>query len=149
MSQKAYKLLKSELKMLCDVFDVDRSPASIDKDELVERLCDFLSEPNPELTNASKSKGKSKTSSKKKSASKKKEKKETDDETEDEEEEEEEEVEGMPSDKALRKWVKAYVTCFNINKVTLKHAIETASDKFGVDVSEKKGTIKTMLTEEM
>eukprot|EP00568_Trieres_chinensis_P005106 CAMPEP_0183298668 /NCGR_PEP_ID=MMETSP0160_2-20130417/5629_1 /TAXON_ID=2839 ORGANISM="Odontella Sinensis, Strain Grunow 1884" /NCGR_SAMPLE_ID=MMETSP0160_2 /ASSEMBLY_ACC=CAM_ASM_000250 /LENGTH=56 /DNA_ID=CAMNT_0025460765 /DNA_START=32 /DNA_END=202 /DNA_ORIENTATION=- len=55
----------------------------------------------------------------------------------------------MPSDKALRKWVRAYVRCFNLDKATTKHAIETASDKFGVDLTEKKTRIKELLTEEM
>lgn len=54
----------------------------------------------------------------------------------------------IPSDEKLREWVKAYVACFNMESSTLKHAIEVASSKFGVDLSKKKKTIKLMLTEE-
>lgn len=150
MAQKAYKLKKNEIKTLCDVFDIDRSPASIDKDELIERLCDFLSAPDPKLTKA----GPSSTKPKKKTTKKKKKKEE--EETDDEESEEEEQVveaikvDGeIPSDKKLRKWVKAYLACHNTDKVTINHAIETASDKFGVDMSEKRKTIKIMMTEEL
>ena len=53
------------------------------------------------------------------------------------------------SDKALRNWVKAYISCFNMDKATIKHAIETASDKFGVDLKDKILKIKQLLTEEM
>jgi ribosomal protein L12E/L44/L45/RPP1/RPP2 len=148
MTQKAYKLVIRELKMICDVFDVDRFPSTIDKDELIERLLEFLSAPNAKLTNAGGGGG----SAKKKSAPKKKKgkKKQGEEETEDEESESEKEEEGkMPSDKALKNWVKAYVSCFNMDNVTIKHAIETASDKFGVDLTEKKGFIKKLLTESM
>ena len=77
------------------------------------------------------------------------------DETEDEEEEEEEkdyeviERGTQPSEKQLRQWVVAYVRCFNMEKVNLKHALEVASDKFGVDLSDKKKVLKRLLTEEM
>jgi len=54
-----------------------------------------------------------------------------------------------PNDAALRQWVKAYIVCFDMNKATTKHAIQTASEKFGVDLSGKKNTIKEMLADEM
>jgi hypothetical protein len=52
-------------------------------------------------------------------------------------------------DKSLRRWVKAYVVCFNMDKATVKHAIETASDKFGVNKVSKKDVLKLFLTEEL
>ena len=153
--------------------------AAIDKETLIDRLLDFLCAPDAKLTktaNKTKSpkrgRGKSKSPkpvkkrarkvAKKVSPKKKKEKEEKEEEVEseeeeeieeEEEEEEEEEVNGdgkkIPSDKKLRKWVKAYVNCFNLDKATTKHAIETASDKFGVDLIEKKATIKELLSEEL
>ena len=54
-----------------------------------------------------------------------------------------------PSDGALRQWVKAYIVCFDMNRATTKHAIQTASEKFGIDLSGKKNTIKEMLADEM
>lgn len=55
----------------------------------------------------------------------------------------------MPSDEQLRQWVRAYVRCFNLEKVTIKHALEVAAEKFGVDLASKKDTLKELLTEEM
>jgi hypothetical protein len=52
-------------------------------------------------------------------------------------------------DSPLKKWVKAYINCFNLNKATAKHAIETVSDKFGTDMSDKKSEIMDLLREAM
>jgi len=73
---------------------------------------------------------------------------------EDGEEEEEEVVEvakgnKMPTKKELRKFVQAYVTCFSMEKTTTKHLIQTASDKFDVNVSSKKKDILDLLAEAM
>jgi hypothetical protein len=74
---------------------------------------------------------------------------------EEETEKEEEKEEGgkvretkLPSDKALRKWVRSYVSCFNMERVTIRHALDTVSDKFGVDLTSKKARIKELLVEE-
>lgn len=53
----------------------------------------------------------------------------------------------IPSAKKLRKWVSAYVTVFNLDTCTAKHAIATATDKFGVDMQCKKDVIISMLKE--
>lgn len=55
----------------------------------------------------------------------------------------------MPTDHQLRQWTRAYVRCFNLKKVTVRNALETASDKFGVDLSSKHTRIKELLVEEM
>ena len=55
----------------------------------------------------------------------------------------------IPSAKKLRAWVKAYVSCFNLDKVNAKHAIGTASDKFGVDLNVKKSVLMDMLKDAM
>lgn len=55
----------------------------------------------------------------------------------------------IPSAKKLRKWVKAYVTCFDLDKCNAKHAIQTASDKFKVDLTAKKNTLMEMLKDEI
>lgn len=151
MSIKAYKLNIPALKMICDVFDVDRRKKST-KDELVDCLLDFLGAPDVKLTNAKK------TDSKPKAKSPKESKKEEDSEDEGEAKDSEDEGEAkdsekqegskMPSDKALQKWVHAYTMCFNLEKVTTRHALETASEKFGVDLTSKKARIKDLLTKE-
>jgi hypothetical protein len=55
----------------------------------------------------------------------------------------------IPSAKKLRKWVKAYVTCFDLDKCNAKHAITTASEKFKVDLTVKKNTLMEMLKDEI
>lgn len=145
MSIKAYTMSKQTLKRVCDVFDVDvSSEGDITKDELIDRLLNFLGEPDVKLTNASK---KANRKVKAKSPKHSKEQEHSEDEAEEESSKEEEENK-IPSDKALRKWVRAYVTCFNMKKATLKHALETVSDKFGVDLTPKKARIKELLIEE-
>jgi hypothetical protein len=52
-------------------------------------------------------------------------------------------------DAPLKKWVNAYINCFNLDKATAKHAIETVSDKFGTDMSDKKSEIMDLLREAM
>lgn len=150
MSVKAYKLNIPALKKICDVFDVDRRKKNT-KDELVDCLLDFLGAPDVKLTNAKKTDSKPKVNSPRKS------KKEDDSEDESEAEDSEDEGEAkdpdkkgnkMPSDKELKKWVHAYTVCFDLNTVSTKHALETASAKFGVDLSSKKARIKELLTEE-
>jgi hypothetical protein len=47
-----------------------------------------------------------------------------------------------PNDIALRQWVKAYVVCFDMDSATTKHAIKTASDRFGFDLAKRKNKRK-------
>ena len=156
--EKARKISNPGLKNLCDFFDIDRSATDgekVDKDFLVDRLLDFLADPSEELTKTWIKENKKKAAAKKKKAAKAEagKKKVAKEESSDEEDEEDmfEEVDGqkLPTDKALKRWVKAYVRCFNLDKATTKHAMETASDKFGVDLKPKKQRMKELLTEAM
>jgi len=169
MASRAFKMTLPVLKNVCDFFDIDRSPpegrANLDKEGIIDRLLDFLGCPDEKLTRThtkksaqSKKRKKSLTPAKKRARAKSakieedEEKVSDDDEETEEEESDEEEPEAakdLPSDKALRKWVRAYITCFNLDKATAKHAIQTASDKFGVDLSVKKGLIKALLADEV
>lgn len=114
----------------------------MDKEGLIDKLLDFLGEPQEEMTRSAGKKSSGKSPKGKKSAKAGKGDSEEEDEDSDP-------TDRMPSDKELRQWVKAYVGCFNLDKATTKHAIETASDKFGVDLSSKKARIKELLTEEL
>jgi DEK C terminal domain len=138
------------LKKLCDFFDVDRTPGpeeKVDKDVLIERLLDFLSNPHPKYTSVG-AKDK-KAPSKKKGKSDEDDDDDDDDDADDDDGDKKKAGEGkMPTDKELRKWVKAYVACHDMNTATTKHALEVASGKFGVDMKAKKKTIKLFLTEE-
>jgi len=170
LEQRAYKMQVPHLKAISDVFDVDRRPtngkAFLTKEELVNRLVEFICIPNIELTKSGKKESEARKRSRimKNSPKTKKRSKgdnialeavvvESDDSdgsediNEDDNEKSGYEKGSIPSDKKLRKWVKAYIACFNLEKATTKHAIQTASDKFGVDVSEKKGRIKELITE--
>jgi DEK C terminal domain len=155
MGAKAYKLTIPGLKKTCDVFAVDRTGCN-SKDELVDLLLDFLGEPSEQLLKGSGGGEGTKGSKGKKNAAAAAEAAATDaysdleDGDDDDNNDEGGGKEGaMPDDAALRRWVKAYVRCHNMKKVTSKDALEIASEKFGVDVAEKKSTLKDMLTEEM
>ncbi|CAB9498989.1 expressed unknown protein [Seminavis robusta] len=54
----------------------------------------------------------------------------------------------LPTDEELRRWVKVYVRCHNMNLATTKHAIDVASGKFGVDMQPQRRKIKLMLAQE-
>lgn len=131
------------------------------KEELVDRVCDFLGNPSdllakhPEVAESS-SNGKKKAPPKKKTAKGTKGKTSggtkkvpeavpkdpfalVKDHTKGE----------KPTDDAMRQWVRAYVVCFDMDSATTKHAIMTASTKFGVDLAPSKGRIKELLAEEM
>ena len=55
----------------------------------------------------------------------------------------------QPSDAALRQWVQSYVACFDMSTVTAKHAIETASEKFGVNLHDRRDLIREFLVAEI
>lgn len=164
-SSYAYKLLVPTIKDLCDFFDVDRTKVT-GKDALIDLLLSFLGAPDPERTkevkkSAARKKRKSVDADPDKSPPAKKRKKGSENEEVVEAEvidsssdvemkekaDKEHSSDKMPTEKELRKWVRAYVSCFNLDKATTKHAIETVSEKFGVDLSEKKALIKQLLAE--
>lgn len=177
-SKKAYKLTVPMLKLICDFFDVDRGAdpgEKVDKDVLVDRLLDFLSAPSEEQTSTYVKEHNSERSSAKETKSESSEDeansdgddedggeeaddKEKNEEADDIEKKSEAELKGgkhkkkidkkVPNDKVLRKWVRAYVACHNMRTATLRHAVEVASGKFGVDMKVKKESIKMFLTEE-
>jgi len=147
-------MVLSQVKMLCRFFDIedcDEKGKNLNKEDMIENLLDFLSRPNADFLKAKsgempktkktkappKKKAKSATPSKPKAVKEpfhlvrghKKGK--------------------MPNEEALRQWVRAYVVCFDMDTATTKHAIKTASDKFGVDLSVTKDLIKELLAEEM
>lgn len=164
---RANKMTVPLLKIICDLFDIDRTQpgrkVALDREGITKRLLEFMAAPDIKLTNGGRLKDKkrgraSMTKSPKAKRSKKSEEVEveveSDEEMEEEDEEEEEAVkEGggkkLPTKKELRKFVRAYVTCFSMEKTTTKHLIQTASDKFDVDVSSKKKDILELLTAEM
>jgi hypothetical protein len=128
------------------------------KEELVDRLCDFLGNPSdllakPPAEPKSSTNGQKKATPKKKSAARKKAgttKKAPAAEQKDPFALVKDHTKGeKPSDDALRQWVKAYVVCFDMDSATTKHAIMTASTKFGVELAPSKGRIKELLAEEM
>jgi len=158
MTAKAYRMTVPLLKSICDFFCVDRS-GPIDKEQLVERMLEFLRAPSVQGTKHGKSNTRKRSIESDLSEQQRKVKKIKvhidDDETENEDTEDEQEVKQsgnkkeVPTNDMLKAWVKAYCTCFNLDKVTTKHAMETVSDKFGMDLSSMKENIRGLLTEEM
>jgi hypothetical protein len=133
----AYAVKIPELKKLCDIFVVDRFKVNT-KDDLIEVLLNFLGSPTDKLLKGSQTRTADEGSKK----SKKKKSEGLDDY-------EEIEQGSTPTETQLRQWVRAYVRCFNTDKVTLKDAMSIAEDKFGVGLKEEKELIKLLLTEEM
>jgi hypothetical protein len=169
MGAKAYKLMLPQLKSLCDFFGVDRRGLS-SKDDVVDQLLDFLSEPSAETLVSTSKKGGA-TKSTKKSKSKRNSSKSKKDGDADDDDDLEEEIDKdhpdyddvdddklkadngkagqMPSQDKLRKWVRAYVRCFHETKLTVNHALEVASEKFGVDLTPKKADLRKLLIDEL
>lgn len=157
-----------QVQMLCDFFDVIRVEVEggnrgkpLNKDDTIENLLDFLAQPHADFLNVtwasqlnggdkkkvtSKEKKKKATPAKKATVSKKSGKKPA--------------AHPFrlvlahkkgkePNEATIRNWIQAYIVCFDMDLATSKHAIQTASDKFGYDLSKKKEKIKEMLSEEM
>jgi molecular chaperone GrpE (heat shock protein) len=55
----------------------------------------------------------------------------------------------LPTKEKLRKWVRAYVRCFHETKLTVNHALEIGSEKFGIDLLPMKADLKKLLIEEL
>jgi hypothetical protein len=150
---KAFKMPLSQVKKLTHFFRVedkgdDGKP--LNKDDTVEALLEFLSEPDQGLCadpTAEKEKKKEKPQKKRPARSKKPVAKK---------EPPADPFAALkahekgkpPGDKVLRQWVKAYVVCFDMDSATTKHAITTASERFGVNLAPQKAKIKEMLAEE-
>jgi hypothetical protein len=151
------------LKRLCDFFAVDRTLKKT-KDDVVDTLLDFLGAPNKnKVSGRAKASKKGKKKTKKSSA-------DDDDEEDEDDEEENEDDDGyddvdddmiledengkpnggtLPHNDQLRKWVRAYVRCFHVSKLTVNHALEIGSEKFGIDLTPKKADLKKILIDEL
>ena len=55
----------------------------------------------------------------------------------------------LPTKERLRKWVRAYVRCFHETKLTVNHALDIGSEKFGIDLLPMKADLKKLLIEEL
>lgn len=170
MGAKAYKMSLPQLKSLCDFFGVDRRGA-LAKDDVVDRLLDFLGEPSAELLIGASGKRTRNTKKKQKKRNGKakgeedneeddldevvdKDDPDYDDVDDDKLKSDEPTVDGkavtkMPTQDKLRKWVRAYVRCFHETKLTVNHALEIASEKFGVDLTPKKADLRKLLIDEL
>ena len=145
---KAFKMSAAQIKRLTHFFrisDKDEDGKPYSKDDTIENLLDFLSEPDGGLCSdptVEKKKKKAKKPVKKKPVVKK--------EAEDPFKALKEHPKGKkPGDKVLRQWVKAYVVCFDLDSATTKHAVTTASERFGVNMASRKKRIKEMFADEL
>jgi hypothetical protein len=168
MGEKAFNLKVGEIRDLCDFFALDRFGIS-HKADLIDLLLDFLSQPSNDRVKGSNHKGKSKDKSsiKRESSGSKEEEHsfEGEDGSDDDEEGEAKprktkkgkgvadlfsiQKGKMPSDSTLREWVRCFVQCYDLDKASIKVALEVAGDKFGVDMTNKKDRLKEMLADAM
>jgi len=153
---KTFKMNVSQIKTLCTFFSVDYNNEgggkALNKEDMIDKLLDFLGAPDDSMVKAKES-----SETKKKPAAKPKKKTET---------KKRKSVEKIiavdpfslikdyakgkvPSDDAMRQWVKAYVACVDMETATTKDAIVTATAKFGVEMANKKARIKELLAEEI
>ena len=154
-SKRAFAMNKTQVLDLCKFFALDLHPTKdepkLDKDTCIDRLLDFLGQPQIDWIDT----GAEESSEKKKPVKKATPKTKvsaTPNKATKSDYSKIKAVAGkgmMPSDEVLRSWVRAYIACFNMDKATTKHAIITCSEKFGLDLSKKKSYIKQMLAEEL
>jgi hypothetical protein len=177
MGQKAYKLMIPQLKKLCDTFGIDRRGMSGNKEDLVNCLLDFLGEPVTidkfkHIRSSSTASKKKKTNPEDgdddvpddgsagaiggdEEANKDSNIAEDDNDDNDTYNEKDDYWEDAMladgtevSDETLRLWVRAFVRCHNIKKTTLKQTVAIATEKFGIDMTDKTSQIKDLLVEE-
>ena len=149
----------SQIKMLCDFFNVDNYDDDgkfLNKDDMIDRLLDFLGAPDESMM-----RGKTQVETKKKTTpAKAKKKPEPKPKTVVKTVVKTVTVDPFtlikdykkgtpPNDDELRQWVKAYIVCSDMETATTKDAIRTASAKFGVNLTNRKARIKELLAEEI
>lgn len=133
---------KFETNLVSLFFSLSLSPQNRkgknDKDGLVNALLDFLGEPSEALLKGSKKKPETNHVNKKAKSR-----------AVQQEDEEEETVQfgQMPSDQQVQTWARHFTKVYNMEKATIKVALEVAGDKFGVDMKEKKSLLKEYLAE--
>lgn len=151
---KAYKMNLSQIKTLCNFFGVDATGTGgkfLYKDDMVDQLLDFLGEPHEKFTKEEEPPvAKKKAAVKSKKTPTKSRSTATSKPIEDPFSLIKDYKKGkVPSNAAMRQWVKAYIVCVDMETATTKDAILTASAKFGVDMASKKARIKQLLAEEI
>ena len=143
MSQRAYQHTLPELKRMCGVLFISTTNISNTKDAFVGKLLDFLGRPTAKA---------GRPPMKRRQVS-------TDYAdlpgiegsriVEDEGSNMDDSISNtFPTDHQLRQWTRAYVRCCNPHKVTVQHALDMATDKFGMDLTSKYTRIKELLVEE-
>lgn len=144
---KAFKMNVAQIKVLCFFFSVpilDDDGKTLIKEDLIDRLLDFLGSPAKILVD--------------RKAARKKQKKATSAAAVNLGSKNNENLFSLiknykkgkyPSDAAMRQWVRAYIVCVDLETATTKDAISIASAKFGVEMKEKKNRIKQLLAEEI
>lgn len=103
-------------------------------------MLDFLGEPSESLLKGSKKKGELNHGGKKATNRTAKQQQQDDDD-------EPLQRGQMPTDQQLESWARYFIKVFNMEKATIKVAMEVAEDKFGVDLKKKKNLLKEYLAQ--
>lgn len=158
--QRTFKLPVPQVTKLANFFCVEvrgEDGKTLHKDDMVENLLEFLSEPDKGLCvdpaelkktkKAAPKKNKKKNVKKKTAAIRKAASKKA---VEDPFAALKAHEKGTkPTAKVMRQWAKAYTVCFDLDSATTKHAINTASERFGVDMAPQKAKVKEYLADEL
>lgn len=142
-----------QIKALCIFFCVNHygeDGKPLIKEDMIDRLLDFLGEPDDSMIMKKKDKADTKKKADVKPKKKTQSKPVVAKVVEDPFSLIKDYKKGKaPNDKALRQWVKAYIVCVDMETATTKDAVLTASAKFGVDMATQKARIKQILAEEI
>jgi len=55
----------------------------------------------------------------------------------------------LPTDAMLRAWMRSYLGCFDLSRVTLGHMVTTAEARFGSDILKHRQRLRVILIEEL
>ena len=142
-----------QIKALCIFFCVNHygeDGKPLIKEDMIDRLLDFLGEPDDSMIMKKKHKADTKKKADVKPKKKTQSKPAVAKVVEDPFSLIKDYKKGKaPNDKALRQWVKAYIVCVDMETATTKDAVLAASAKFGVDMATQKARIKQILAEEI
>ena len=151
MGEKLRNVAIPLIKSFLDLLNLNRRPPTgklPTRGFLSGLLLDFLASPNANDMNLLNRGDNSASTLQKREESEEKEDKNSDEDNSNSNSNNSDE-DKMPSEEQLQEWVRAYVKCFSMDKATAKHALETASDKFAVNLVSKRPMIMKMLKEEV
>ncbi len=136
---------KHKMSLIKEIMTTLNVPRSSTKEDCANDLFEWLCKPKAaekKKKATPKKSEKRKPASAKKGPAKKKAKRNVEEEDDEDDDDEDDEDEFVVSMKDMKKWVAAYITCMNIEEVTVSTALNVFESKFGVSIREDPDTKK-------